>query len=67
MWSILTTTDILGLIVYASAVLGGKFEQMTIPLKGTYGTMMGMDNRNLYAVDFEKNSEALYEFLYENI
>lgn len=60
----LTTTDILGLITYAPAVLGQEFEQMTIPVQGTYGSMKGMQGRNLYAVDFKTNSEILHEFLY---
>lgn len=60
----LTTTDILGLIPYAPSVLGQKFEQMTIPAQGTYGSMKGMGGRTLYAVDFQTNSEILHEFLY---
>lgn len=60
----LTTMDILGLISYAPAVLGREFEQMTIPAKDTYGSMKGMGGRYLYAVDYQKNSEILHEFLY---
>lgn len=60
----LTSTDILGLIGFAPAVLGTDFEQMTIPVSGTYGSMKGMGGRNLYAVDFQTNSEVLQEFLY---
>ena len=60
----LTSTDILGLISYVPAVLGEDFEQMTIPVKGTYGSMKGMGNRTLYAVDFKTNSQILSEFLY---
>ena len=60
----LTTMDILGLISYVPAVLGQEFEQMTIPAQGTYGSMKGLGGRNLYAVDFQKNSEILHEFLY---
>ena len=60
----LTTTDILGLAGYAPAVLGRDFEQMTIPAQGTFGTMKGMGNRNLYAVDFQQNSKILRGFLY---
>ncbi len=60
----MTSTEIIGLIPYAPAVLGREFEQMTIPAKGTYGTMKGMGGRNLYAVDFQANSEILHEFLY---
>lgn len=60
----LTSTDILGLIPYVPAVLGQEFEQKTIPVKGTYGSMEGMGGRTLYAVDFQENSEILREFLY---
>lgn len=60
----LTTKDILGLVGYVPAVLGQEFEQMSIPAKGTYGSMKGMGGRTLYAVDFQKNSELLQEFLY---
>ncbi len=60
----LKTTDILSMISYAPAVLGQDFEQMTIPASGTYGSMKGMRGRTLYAVDFQKNSEILHEFLY---
>lgn len=60
----LTTKDILGLVGYVPAVLGQDFEQMSIPAKGTYGSMKGMGGRTLYAVDFQKNSELLQEFIY---
>lgn len=60
----LTTMDILGLITYAPAVLGMEMEQMTIPVKGTYGSMTGLGGRKLYAVDFQENSKILHEFLY---
>lgn len=60
----LTTLDILGLLSYAPAVLGMEMEQMTIPVKGTYGSMKGLGGRNLYAVDFQENSKILHEFLY---
>ncbi|MBO5346807.1 MAG: LCP family protein [Lachnospiraceae bacterium] len=60
----LTSTDILGLVGYAPAVLGMEMEQMTIPASGTYGSMTGLGGRTLYAVDFQTNSELLHEFLY---
>lgn len=61
----MTPTEMLGLLQYSSAVLGQNFEQMTIPAQGTYGTMTGMGGRSLYAVDFQKNTEILHEFLYK--
>lgn len=39
-------------------------QQMTIPVEGTYGHMLGMGDRSMFAVDFEKNSEILQDFLY---
>lgn len=60
----MTPTQMLSLLQYSPAVLGQNFEQMTIPAKGTYGTMTGMGGRSLYAVDFQKNSEILHDFLY---
>ena len=39
-------------------------EQMTIPVKGTYGSMTGMGGRTLYAVDFDKNAAILQDVLY---
>lgn len=60
----MTSAEMLALIQYAPAVLGEDFDQMTIPAKGTYGTMTGMGGRNLYAVDFQQNADILHEFLY---
>ncbi len=57
-------SEILSMVRYVPAVLGEDFEQMTIPQKGTYGSMEGMGGRTLYAVDFDKNSKLLHEFLY---
>ena len=44
--------------------LGVQFEQMTIPVEGTYGGMIGLQGRGLFAVDFETNSQILHDFLY---
>ncbi len=60
----MSSTEMLSLLQYSPAVLGKNFEQMTIPAKGTYGTMKGMGGRNLYAVDFQQNTEILHKFLY---
>lgn len=60
----LTQREILELAAFAPHVLGTDIEQMTIPVKGTYGGMKGMGGRSLYAVDFEKNAQILKEFLY---
>ena len=39
-------------------------QQMTIPAEGTYGHMLGMGDRSMFAVDFETNAQILQEFLY---
>lgn len=39
-------------------------DQMTIPAQGTFGNMKGMNNRSMFAVDFEANSRILEEFIY---
>lgn len=39
-------------------------QQMTIPQAGTYGGMIGMGGRGLFAADFEVNTQILHEFLY---
>lgn len=38
-------------------------EQMTVPAKGTYGNMVGMNNRNMFKVDFEKNAQIIKDFI----
>lgn len=60
----LSKGQIAELILYAPNFLNASFEQMTLPASGTYGGMTGMGGRNLYAVDFETNSEILLDFLY---
>ena len=42
-------------------------QQMTIPASGTYGHMVGMGGRNMFAVDFEENSNILKQFLYPQL
>lgn len=39
-------------------------QQMTIPVQGTFGHMVGMGGRNMFSVDFEQNSQILKDFLY---
>ena len=39
-------------------------QQMTIPVEGSYGHMLGMGDRSMFAVDFETNSQILQDFLY---
>lgn len=56
--------EIAELMLYAPSFLESEFDQMTIPKQGTFGGMVGMGGRSLFAVDFEVNSEILKEFLY---
>lgn len=60
----LTKGEIAALIIEAPSLVGKEMEQMTIPEKGTYGSMTGMGGRSLFAVDFTANAEILQEFLY---
>ena len=59
-----TKLEILRLMAQLPNFLGVQFEQMTIPVEGTYGGMTGLQGRGLFAVDFETNSQILREFLY---
>lgn len=56
--------EIAELMLYAPSFLTSEFDQMTIPKQGTYGGMIGMQGRDLFAVDFEVNAQILKEFLY---
>lgn len=42
-------------------------QQMTVPARDTFGYMVGMGGRNMFAVDFEENSRILKEFLYPQL
>ena len=59
-----TKLEILQLMAQLPNFLGVQFEQMTIPAEGTYGGMIGLQGRGLFAVDFETNSKILSDFLY---
>lgn len=60
----LTEAEIMELMNLSGKFQGVTFEQMTIPVSGTYGGMRGMGGRSLYAVDFTANAKILQEFLY---
>mgnify|MGYP000166422156 CR=1 FL=1 len=60
----LTKGEIAALILIAPDFVGTTIDQMTIPQAGTYGSMIGMGGRHLFAVDFEANAKILQEFLY---
>ena len=59
-----TKLEILELMTRLPGFLGVQFEQMTIPAEGTYGGMIGLQGRSLFAVDFETNAKILNDFLY---
>ena len=60
----LTNEEILSLAMIVPLFWGNDFEQATIPLEGTYGSMKGMGGRSLFSVDFDTNAKALQEMLY---
>lgn len=62
----LTQSEILELLFFAPNVFGADLEQMTIPKSGTYGVMIGLADRDMFAVDFDANARILREFLYGN-
>ena len=60
----LTNEEILSLAMIVPLFWGNDFEQATIPVEGTYGSMKGMGGRSLFSVDFDTNAKALQEMLY---
>lgn len=60
----LTKLEITELLLLAPKYRGVTIDQMTIPIKGSYGGMKGMGGRSLFSVDFETNAKALREFIY---
>lgn len=59
----LTEGEITGLLLSAPKFKGAEIEGMTIPAKGTYGSMTGLGGRNLFSVDFKTNTEILHDFI----
>jgi anionic cell wall polymer biosynthesis LytR-Cps2A-Psr (LCP) family protein len=41
-----------------------KIQQMTIPVKGTYGSQKVMGDRSAFAPDFEENTRLLHNMIY---
>ena len=60
----LTKGEITSLLLSAPGYLGKDFEQMTIPVKGSYWYKVGVDGREMNGLDFPKNIKILREFLY---
>ena len=42
-------------------------QQMTVPIKGSYGGMRGLGGRSLFSVDFDTNAKELRKFIYGSI
>lgn len=61
----LTEREITGLLLQAPKLLQSEIDDCTIPQHGTYGSMIGMGGRHLFAVDFATNAEYLKQLLYE--
>lgn len=60
----LSNSDLLNLLTLFPNYKGIEDTTLTIPVKGTYGSMKGMGGRSMFAADFQKNSDTLQEFLY---
>lgn len=60
----LTRMEITELLLLAPKYRGVTIQQMTVPIKGSYGGMRGMGGRSLFSVNFDTNSKALREFIY---
>lgn len=59
-----TKAEIAGLALKAPGMIKAEIDQMTLPAEGTYGAMTGLFDRDVLALDFDKNSRILQEFLY---
>ena len=55
---------IFNLATYAPAVLGKAFEELNLPLEGSYGVTYSDRDTYIYAVDYMENVNALHKFLY---
>lgn len=60
----LTKLEITELLLLAPKYRGVTIQQMTVPIKGSYGGMRGLGGRSLFSVDFDTNAKALREFIY---
>ena len=59
-----TRGEMATLVLEVPNILDGEFETMQLPQSNTFGKMIGMEGRSLFAVDFQKNSDDLKQFLY---
>ncbi len=61
----LSKLEITELLLLAPKCQGASIRQMTVPIQDSYGGMVGLGGRSLFAVDFDANARALREFMYE--
>ncbi len=52
------------LLEVAPGLMNVEIQQMTIPVKGTYGSHKVMGGRSAFAPDFEENTRLLHEMIY---
>lgn len=60
----LTEAEITSLLLLAPKLPNVTIEQMTIPVKGTYGSMTGLGGRAMFAPNYEQNAKILHDALY---
>lgn len=60
----LSKLEITELLMLAPKCRGASIQQITIPIKDSYGGMTGLGGRSLFSVDFDTNARALREFMY---
>ena len=60
----LTKWEITELLLSAPKYRGVTIQQMTVPIKGSYGGMRGLIGRSFFSVDFDTNAKAIREFIY---
>lgn len=60
------TGEITSLLLQAPGVLSNldDIDTLALPADGTYGSMKGMEDRSLFAVNFEENIKILNKYLY---
>lgn len=62
-----TRGELATLVLEVPEIISGDFETMQLPESGTFGKMIGMEGRSLFAPDFERNAADLKTFLYGNV
>ena len=59
-----TKSEIAALMLQIPGFLGATAQQMSVPVQGTYGSRIGMDNRQMYDPDWSENIRLIHQFLY---